>query len=892
MGRVINRLMNRVIDRTSGRKAGGPTDMRVLTTAEGDIVTLRDSVNGTLNEIYIYGKSIQNGTPTPDAPVDIESFEGAEVACYGGNLLDYDSFKKYVESHFIIRGTCAFDGESFTLTANDTDCYTYHDASGPKFNVLPNTTYVLSWDASNDNTGSIYVFFNGAIDSRMAQINNDHAKSLTFTTGLNDSFVTFRFGVRNAGKSITYSNIRITPTTATAYEPYKTPSVLPIPYTLRGLKVASGGNYTDSEGQQWVSDYVHLWRENGVVKGERVEACWAKSVTKEMCTADSSKPNFINRYPGWTKGVLLSGFYNHGIPAYDQKYTAICSINDVAYMSASDVVNASANCQALGNNTGMYMSKVGGFATTQEAADYYRELAPFDVVGRYMTPRTATIPTDQATAMLNALKTYKPTTNIIGSKPCGLSVQYKAQAPGEVVLYGSSPLVLPHVGGSALKSLYLKGGEITQDGVPTPDSPKPILIGGKELRVNDAGVAYVDGQEVMVSGGNIANPKSRTQTNANGGKTILDGDVLSVTLADTPQYAMTANSGGGLTFDISAYDIPDGTTLYARFSIKTNVNRVRVGVWLRDLSTTWYIGPSTILYFNINPNTWESIVVPFSRDVRYQRVAIIAHLGELGNGAVAELKDFQISTTATDYEPYKEPQRIPIPLLIGTDEADITSGEVTRKYATYIVRGTEKMDLTDDIYSRRFSIVIPYKSKRNDLTGKTNMYEIVKSMGKTTPYGASFFYDYSFLVADNYSRFADTNAFRAYIKGLYDSGNPLTLTFLLDTPTTETLAPQTTPLIKPTSVLTSYASEMKATYKAVKKQWWEYIVGLDHDIDLTDKNVTLEALVSIISNSNPKSAIVIALPSDAYKKCVSGGGWNGTISAELAKKPLVTLALK
>lgn len=118
------------------------------------------------------------------------------------------------------------------------------------------------------------------------------------------------------------------------------------------------------------------------------------------------------------------------------------------------------------------------------------------------------------------------------------------------------------------------------------------------------------------------------------------------------------------------------------------------------------------------------------------------------------------------------------------------------------------------------------------------------------------------------------------------------LAYPIETEIVSTFAPNSPSLIKPTSVLTSYVSKMDVTYKAKKAEWWKYLVGIDHDIDLTDKNVTLEALVSIISNSNPKSAIVIALPSDAYKKCVSGGGWNGTISAELAKKPLVTLALK
>lgn len=58
--------------------------------------------------------------------------------------------------------------------------------------------------------------------------------------------------------------------TATAYSPYHEQLLtLPTPTGLSGIPVTSGGNYTDSTGQQWVCDEVDL--ERGV-KVQRVKA--------------------------------------------------------------------------------------------------------------------------------------------------------------------------------------------------------------------------------------------------------------------------------------------------------------------------------------------------------------------------------------------------------------------------------------------------------------------------------------------------------------------------------------------------------------------------------------------------------------------------------------------
>jgi hypothetical protein len=62
----------------------------VITSASGENISVSDSSDRPLVGLNIYGKSIQNGTPTPDAPVDIESIgdDGNVIVTVGSNAME------------------------------------------------------------------------------------------------------------------------------------------------------------------------------------------------------------------------------------------------------------------------------------------------------------------------------------------------------------------------------------------------------------------------------------------------------------------------------------------------------------------------------------------------------------------------------------------------------------------------------------------------------------------------------------------------------------------------------------------------------------------------------------------------------------------------------------
>lgn len=210
----------------------------------------------------MYGKSTQDGTPTPDAPVPIVSAgDGGSVAVKvtGKNLLN----SALMNPAFSDKGLSAkqnSDG-SYTISGTPTADETIPIWLGggwnntvPLFTIPPGSYY-----------SSVWIFY---YDGKTRT-----SKKTAFTL-----LEPFRItGVMYDQPYVTNEryNLLIAPqlelgTTATAYSPYREQLLtLPTPTGLPGIPVTSGGNYTDPQGQQWVCDEVDL--ERGV-KVQRVNA--------------------------------------------------------------------------------------------------------------------------------------------------------------------------------------------------------------------------------------------------------------------------------------------------------------------------------------------------------------------------------------------------------------------------------------------------------------------------------------------------------------------------------------------------------------------------------------------------------------------------------------------
>lgn len=230
-------------------------------TETGNPLSVDDAFPAPMCGLTVYGRSTQDGTPTPDAPVPIVSAgDGGSVAVKvtGKNLLNSAlmnpafsdkgiSAKQNSDGSYTISGTPIVDGTIVLWI-----CGGWNNAV-PLFTIPPGSYY-----------SNVSIFY---YDGK------------TRTSKKNAFTLLEPFRVTGVMYDQTYAinktyNFLIAPqlelgTTATAYSPYREQLLtLPTPNGLPGIPVTSGGSYTDSTGQQWVCDEVDL--ERGV-KVQRID---------------------------------------------------------------------------------------------------------------------------------------------------------------------------------------------------------------------------------------------------------------------------------------------------------------------------------------------------------------------------------------------------------------------------------------------------------------------------------------------------------------------------------------------------------------------------------------------------------------------------------------------
>lgn len=206
----------------------------VLTGSEiGNPLSVDDAFPAPLCGLTVYGRSTQSGTPTPDAPVPIVS------AGDGGSLTVKVTGKNRMPPN---------------LKYDDVvECF-----------VKKNTPITLVFKGDLVSQGGNVLFFD----------ENNNQCWFGIDAGKAEHHIQYPVDVTKFKYLISYmpsENMCLTWNASSPdYEPYREQLLtLPTPNGLPGIPVTSGGNYADSQGQQWICDEVNL--ERGV-KAQRVNA--------------------------------------------------------------------------------------------------------------------------------------------------------------------------------------------------------------------------------------------------------------------------------------------------------------------------------------------------------------------------------------------------------------------------------------------------------------------------------------------------------------------------------------------------------------------------------------------------------------------------------------------
>jgi|GEM_PF-410668 len=217
----------------------------------GNPLNVDDAFPAPLCGLTVYGRSTQDGTPTPDAPVPIVSAgENGSVAVKvtGKNLFYEQGFQQYFINSVADRVGLAVGNVSSVLqVVTGAKYYVTRNKIGTKFRVAVVDALPTK----------------GSMVRPSSAINADSKRQVEISA-------TSKYMVIQCEDEAAFSELMVSLDSSTTYSSYREQLLtLPTPNGLPGIPVTSGGNYTDQSGQQWVCDEVDLKRG---VKVQRVNA--------------------------------------------------------------------------------------------------------------------------------------------------------------------------------------------------------------------------------------------------------------------------------------------------------------------------------------------------------------------------------------------------------------------------------------------------------------------------------------------------------------------------------------------------------------------------------------------------------------------------------------------
>ena len=242
------------IEKAVAEKADKARQNILIGSETGNPVSASDSFSAPLCGLTVYGRSTQDGTPSPDNPVPIVSAGDSgnvAVKATGRNLLNIP------DGSGTARGV--------TVTAKDGLISISGTATSSGYAKLDIQPFIAS---------GVVILSSSITSPKVKLVSETWGVILSLGTAdkMSDMATRIVFIVTE-GQTYNLTGVKVQlelGTTATAYSPYREQLfTLPTPNGLPGIPVTSGGNYTDPQGQQWICDEVDLKRG---VKVQRVSA--------------------------------------------------------------------------------------------------------------------------------------------------------------------------------------------------------------------------------------------------------------------------------------------------------------------------------------------------------------------------------------------------------------------------------------------------------------------------------------------------------------------------------------------------------------------------------------------------------------------------------------------
>ncbi len=392
----------------------GMTDLApaIHSTASGSVITANDATEGRpFRGLRVFGKSTQDGTPTPEAPIPIVSAgeDGSiEVKVTGKNLLtgrlyyiDYSMGAGFIKNENEVSLPYAPKSETsgigYVIPCAPEKHYAFSVTNPNENAVVAISEYKTLEDAKNKENAIGFVVPSSASPYKSV-----------YTSKGNGVLVCWIAGKWTDGKTTIHEctesellQLEIG-SEATTYEPPRIPQSLTLatPNGLPGVPVSKDGNYTDADGQQWVCDEIDLERGKYVQRVKEVNP----ADYDDWILDDSTEPiRFkVNRIPDTiNERKRFEVLSNRFVFNSENKVGVSFAYADEIYFYLSSTV------------------------TTVEQAKQWFVDNPTTLMYMLGTPIEINL-TPEEIAAYKALRTYGPTTVITNDAGAGMEVTYVA----------------------------------------------------------------------------------------------------------------------------------------------------------------------------------------------------------------------------------------------------------------------------------------------------------------------------------------------------------------------------------------------------------------------------------------------------------------------------------
>ena len=470
----------------------GMTDLApaIHSTASGSVITANDATEGRpFRGLRVFGKSTQDGTPSVENPVPIVNAgeSGSITVEVGGkNLLT----GRLYFTNYSIDISHVYNEDEVTLPHTPP-----RETRGIGYVVpcKPGVQYTFSVTNPNKNWRlgiAEYRNFEQAksILNKIGHQYGSEKSSIKYTAVGNGVLVCMIAGKWTDGKTTIHEctesellQLEIG-SEATTYEPPRIPQSLTLatPNGLPGVPVSKDGNYTDSNGQQWVCDEIDLAR------GKYVQRVL-------LLKFDSNSPFDL-------QSINTNNIANFAYGLSKKSRSGSEGICNRLKQSAKLIANET--------NEGVHISESVIFirlkttrASTVEELKQFLANNPTDVLYQIATPIERDL-TPEELAAYKALHTNYPTTVIFNDAGAHMEVSYVADT-GTYIRNMESRLNAKLVNiQSALISQKISGG-----GIKVTDSSRvPVVrfaMWGKTEQRKTTGKNLIDIPEIKAGTGNI-----------------------------------------------------------------------------------------------------------------------------------------------------------------------------------------------------------------------------------------------------------------------------------------------------------------------------------------------------------------------------------------------------